>query len=1245
MAESSQQGQQSEQPDALALLGAALQAQDAKTEERNLRHLYNLFQTQPGNIPPLFPSLLSILHKASPSLKKWIVEVIDLTFCKPVLGPQARSSLAYHMPEPILALLNEMDSQYAKIAISAFASVYQPLFRLICTDPTQARLWQTVEAIKQRIVQMFDMPHHLGIKLAAVKAFQKIILVQTRASDSRGQLNSRSSADANLAHVPPDHAVLRAGALEQEANERLTQIVTIIFTSSIADLVMASMNCLSSLAKLRPSLSPIVFEALISWSPSALIGSPYMTIRSVEKTLKLLYQHFHPNRNSLAGAYASQIIEAVDNQRMRMETAAREEEARKAREASMRKRGIYPEDSEDPDSPATAQRKRIRFSGSEAEDSQESTPVPAADGSASLQNGVMGTITKTQDGSSQGDAMLLADPEAVNGNPMASFDASTLPLPIVIELIMATLGSIDEIKLDTAIAEARARINGQPSPHSSKPAAPGPPPGPPPSRSGSSVKKEEDDDGPEEMTEQIQEAQDPLKLDMGEEETMEAAERQLQETSAHDGDVDATMNLNSSTFALTAPVELNVEDRIALLNASVERICQVGVREATVRSNPNENVEDVTTMETAAGGNQMPHAQLWTVLITRLATRGLDEYTSLVDDGNEERRLSLKQQSDSIRELMLQFILEDFAHRTEFALQWMAEEFHCFLMLKKRNNLIKVGESSYSFWLQKITAAVIEKMDSKDKTLYEFLSRIPQLTDSVIGTIQSLCLDKTKMAAGFTMLRDLAIHRVPARTMICSYLLGLARNVEKMIRGAAIITVRNWVRANGQQQSPAGDILENDVLQFAKAGLKRLTVKNQQISNGHTQSEQNGQTDGDGSGIEGKEASQPLIESEEQSVLEDPNAEIRSDSDVLRLVELPFALCVRVPDMMEEVFNTYAEMPQQVQKAVETHIKPLIQNLGSNNSKLLHLIQHHPSGADSLAVVVFGILGSKQRSKKMVDIVKQMAEENAKEIDPRFLIPILPDLEKTEILKYLPRVVSILSSDKAEDRSMLKNVFTSVVQPPEQGFGSVSTNLPRVRQSELLSPVELMSLLHHAEPEIGRKTAADAIRICFGMTDIFRSEVIGAVLNLLIEEPVLPVLFMRTAIMAVRTYKSLSSYISTIFLSRLITKKVWQQPLLWDGFIICAKQTAPASLSALIQLPREQLRDVVSRQPDLRAGLREYLVKKAGGNKARLKSFLELLGEGGGDEENLGDNSTPGTPNVGTPGSGTSTPIHVNQAN
>lgn len=174
------------------------------------------------------------------------------------------------------------------------------------------------------------------------------------------------------------------------------------------------------------------------------------------------------------------------------------------------------------------------------------------------------------------------------------------------------------------------------------------------------------------------------------------------------------------------------------------------------------------------------------------------------------------------------------------------------------------------------------------------------------------------------------------------------------------------------------------------------------------------------------------------------------------------------------------------------------------------------------------------------------------------------------------------------------------------------------------------------------------------MTNVFRSEVLAAVLNQIVEEPVLPVLFMRTvshfgsnihldfasdllvvspqAIMAVKTYKSLSSYVSRTFLSRLILKKVWQTPLLWDGFALCVKQTAPASFAALIQLPKEQLLDVLAKQPSLKEGLRDYLTKKAGGNRARLLGYLEMLGEDSPADASshshmLGD--APGSPHQG----------------
>lgn len=83
---------------------------------------------------------------------------------------------------------------------------------------------------------------------------------------------------------------------------------------------------------------------------------------------------------------------------------------------------------------------------------------------------------------------------------------------------------------------------------------------------------------------------------------------------------------------------------------------------------------------------------------------------------------------------------------------------------------------------------------------------------------------------------------------------------------------------------------------------------------------------------------------------------------------------------------------------------------------------------------------------------------------------------------------------------------------------------------------------------------------------------------------------------------------TTTLFSRLIVKKIWTNGALWEGFIRCAKITAPASFGALLQLQKEQLREVVDKQPSLKSGLREYVIKKER-SKSKLASFLETLGD------------------------------------
>lgn len=172
-----------------------------------------------------------------------------------------------------------------------------------------------------------------------------------------------------------------------------------------------------------------------------------------------------------------------------------------------------------------------------------------------------------------------------------------------------------------------------------------------------------------------------------------------------------------------------------------------------------------------------------------------------------------------------------------------------------------------------------------------------------------------------------------------------------------------------------------------------------------------------------------------------------------------------------------------------------------------------------------------------------------------------------------------------------------------------------------------------------------AIGICFSMTDVFRSEILAVVMQQIMDRPILPVLFLRTVrqavvviggrkshpgksqvIQAVTTYKSLVGFVSTTLLSRLITKKIWDIPPLWEGFIRCAKLIAPASFGALLQLPKDQLRELVDKQPSLKSGLREYVTKRAP-SKARGAGFLEIFGE---PEDAISSVPTPQPPEAQT---------------
>ncbi|CEH15171.1 mRNA cleavage and polyadenylation factor II complex, subunit PTA1 [Ceraceosorus bombacis] len=739
---------------------------------------------------------------------------------------------------------------------------------------------------------------------------------------------------------------------------------------------------------------------------------------------------------------------------------------------------------------------------------------------------------------------------------------------------------------------------------------------------------------------QLDESVNPLKMDADDDEikldsdalALPAAAELVPSSSSSSSQTDAQLlQADDSelaaleTFVLPPPKRLRPDQAKTIVLDAVRGICAAGAtQESCAASLPKNSIEEIGASKEqnrTSTGNAM-HEQLWVALITRLATRGFadpeaeshsngqhsdDAQSSHAASGLDVANgSSLAGHADQLRSIMLEFVKEDFDGRLGFAAQWMAEEWasaHAAARKRlsgslparqadrstsaRRRSKVKLEArdmATYDQWLGAVVQGVMPAIEAKDKTLHRFLNEVPHLSLSVLEQLKTLCTDadKGRRAVGFTILRDVAMNRPPARAQAAQYLLELTRDAEGGVRGAAIVTVRGWVGSKGA--------LEEIALDHARRGLEAVC----EVPPAPT-----------------------LASNSDEGADADADADAASDAepkwtdaDVLRHVELAFVLCLKVPNLLDEIFAIFPRMSSAAQKGVQLHITNLVKSLGSGNAKLMDRIRNFPQGAQDLALAAIATLMEKGRPAKLVALVKKLVEER-EDVSPRFLVPIMPDLSKEEIKKFLPRVVTLLNTGQASDRALLKSVFTSVVVAPAAGFGSVSSNLPRVKAGSLLNPVELMGLLSRSEQEIGIKATVEAVGICFGLTDIFTAQVIGAVLNQIVDEANLPIVFMRIAIMAVSTYKSLSTYVSSNLLTRLITKKIWTNERLWEGFIICARQTAPASFGALIQLPKEQLHDVLDKQSVLRDGLRDHLEKKAGGNRARLNGFLELINETG----------------------------------
>ncbi|BGO96476.1 hypothetical protein NBRC10513v2_003408 [Rhodotorula toruloides] len=678
-------------------------------------------------------------------------------------------------------------------------------------------------------------------------------------------------------------------------------------------------------------------------------------------------------------------------------------------------------------------------------------------------------------------------------------------------------------------------------------------------------------------------AVDPLKLDLGADELdlkaevpPEPAPEETEEEPVDHNVAFEPVGMAGGDLELSAPFEITTEARNTMILSSLKRVCAAGADGAS--------------------------SALWVPLVSRLITRGLEG-----SDEGEPTEEAVRR-GEALREVLFNFIKGDLQTRTELARIWLNEEWFAARRRKQMEN------RPYDRWLRLFLEHVSAASSNKDKELLQFLMDLPEIPVDEIHRLETMALNADQMQLGFSTLRELVILRPSVRPSSLDVLLGLSTHEDKRVRNAAIMTLKKWV--------PDVAELSDTIVAFAVSVIERLEVAPAKEES--QESKENG-ADHEGEADMAMDATPPPTEPKPPfALVKDARVIDRLDppttlSGVTQHVELLLALCVKETRLLKPLFEHYPRMQPFAQESLEELIVPLMRALGIKHPGVLDLLGDFPAGSDKLVLRCIDILADKSKlPSNIIALIKEVAAK--RDLDSRFYAIIVPECGKAEIVRYLPRVISLLDGTP-QKKAAIRSIFLSVIAPPAH-FSSINSLRTR---SDSLTPVELMTYLHKHDKEIGIKNTIEAISICFSMADGFRPEVLAAFMQQIVDEPTLPNLFLRTVIQAVTTYKSLQPFVSTTLLSRLITKKIWTVGPLWEGFIRLAKAIAPNSFAALLQLPKEQLAELVQKQPTMREPLRDYVVKKGGANNARMAAVLGALDEPSGAEDHIAS-SAGGTP-------------------
>lgn len=202
-------------------------------------------------------------------------------------------------------------------------------------------------------------------------------------------------------------------------------------------------------------------------------------------------------------------------------------------------------------------------------------------------------------------------------------------------------------------------------------------------------------------------------------------------------------------FVLPQPPPLSEDEAGEIGRNAVGRVFEM-LASTEVASKPVQNKTQQQLGFARLAGSTFDH-DAWITLLTRLATRapaGLE----LAGSGGQNRKPAI---SNSIRETLYRYILEDFRFRVSIGVTWLNEEWYNDRIQMKFAASQRGDEDDdeaptvplhYDHWVLRLLDGFLPYLDSRDTKIFiRFLSEIPEVTIPITQRVASLAKDPERV--------------------------------------------------------------------------------------------------------------------------------------------------------------------------------------------------------------------------------------------------------------------------------------------------------------------------------------------------------------------------------------------------------------------------------------------------------------------------------------------------------------------